>query len=227
MTALLSLALALGVALLLEGLVHFRWRVAWAQREIFGWTSPVAVPLRLATTMVGSILIALYWELPWASGSVAAALWIGLLASETDLRSRKIPREPCWAALAVGFAAGFAAYSVAAVASFVGAFALLGFILLLLAVVGRGRSLGSGDVRLVLAMTPVALWIGAMPMLWALLFASLLQILVRIALALARRGGKFMPFGPSLFLGVVITLVLSHPAASNPCAEWLQMLSCG
>lgn len=226
MTVVLSLILALGVPLLLEGLVHFRWRVAWAQREIFGWTSPVAVPLRLATASAGAMAIAFYWGQPLAAGSVAAALWIGLLASETDLVCRKIPREPCWAALAAGTASGFAAFSVAALASFAGAFVLLGFILLFLAVVGRGRSLGSGDVRLVLAMTPVALWIGAMPMLWALLFASLLQILVRVVLAIARRGGKFMPFGPSLFLGVVITLVLSHPMVSNPCAEWLQMLPC-
>ena len=221
----IALALSCLSVLFLETLRVKVWQARWTARNLRFSESKRWSLARCVLAVVCGSLIAIWWGQPLAAVTLSSIVWLGLVASETDLIGRKIPREPCWTVLGLGILGGALSGSLAGAASFALAFVAVGTILLLLAIISRG-GLGSGDVRLFLAMTTLAWWIGAMPVIFALLLASVLQAVIRVGSLLLKRGSKYMPFGPALSAGAITAAIIWPPALGGPCAEWLGMFSC-
>lgn len=201
------------------------WEERWNERGLYFSSSArwrIARPL--ASVALGASL-AFWWGEPIAALYLGSMAWLGLTALETDLLGKRIPREPCWTVLGLGILVGFTTFSPAGAASALVAFLLVAFILLGLALLTRG-GLGSGDVRLYLAFTPMAWWIGFTPLLVGLFIASILQIVVRLAALITRQDSKYLPFGPALFLGAYISAIIWRPEVSTSCDEWLGLIPC-
>lgn len=224
----LPFLLSLVVIGLLEILRKAVWQARWEKRDIAFSPSRGLLTLRVGSVFSASLLLVGWWQEPLAIVTVTAALWLGVLACETDLICKRIPREPCWTVLGISMLGNLLQFSWAAFASFAVAFCIVAVTMLFLALVTRG-GLGSGDVRFFLAMTPLAWWIGVTPLLFGLLIASLLQAVIRILLLFAPKvpgGRRYLPFGPALFVGALAAAVFWTPLVSNPCREWLGLLSC-
>jgi len=216
---------AIGITLTIE-LVRIRiWEKRWRERELPFSSSAYLRSARLLTSIVLGVSLTIWWGDPLAVLYLGPMVWLGLTALETDLLGKRIPREPCWVILGLGVLVGFTTRSPAGAASALAAFLLVVIILLGLALLTRG-GLGSGDVRLYLAFTPMAWWIGFTPLLVGLLIASILQLVVRLVMLIARRGSKYLPFGPALFIGAYLSAIIWRPEVSNPCDEWLGLIPC-
>ena len=226
--SILPLLLSLVVIGLLETLRKVVWEARWEKRDISFSASRVLFALRTGGVFAAALLLVTWWQEPLAIVTVTATLWLGALTCETDLRCKRIPREPCWAVFGIALLGNLLQPSWAAVASFVAAFIIVAVTMLFLALVTRG-GLGSGDVRFYLAMTPLAWWIGVTPLLFGLLIASVLQAAIRLALLFAPKvpgGRRYLPFGPALFAGALAASVYWTPLVSNPCREWVGLFSC-
>lgn len=225
MSILIALVLSSLSVFILEILRDKVWQTRWAARDLrYSDSAKWRLARSLLAVTIGA-LIAIWWDEPLAAVTLSSVTWLGLLASETDLIGRRIPREPCWTVLGLGILGGALSGSLAGAASFALAFIAVGTILFLLAIISRG-GLGSGDVRLFLAMTTLAWWIGTMPVIFALLLASVIQAVLRVGTLIFKRGSKYMPFGPALSAGAIVAAVVWPPALGGPCAEWLGVLSC-
>jgi prepilin signal peptidase PulO-like enzyme (type II secretory pathway) len=130
---------------------------------------------------------------PSAALSAAAAAWLAVLAASTDLGSRKIPREACHAAAAVGLiAAGTAADMLGWLNAAVAAVALVALPWVARAATRQG--LGLGDIRLLWAFTAtLGWWLDPAVLTYALIGACLLQLGVRVVARLVRRGRAVAP----------------------------------
>ena len=225
MDLLISVGLASVAVLFLEVLRLKVWQPRWALRELSFSTSVRWLAIRAILAVLIAVGISMWWGEPFAAVTLGSVSWLGLVATETDLIGRRIPREPCWTVLVFGIVGGALSGSIAGAGSFIFAFIAIGFILFLLALITKG-GLGSGDVRLFLAMSTLAWWIGAVPMISGLLIASIVQAVIRVVLMLSKRGSKYMPFGPALSLGALSAAVLWPPASGGSCAEWFGLLPC-
>jgi prepilin signal peptidase PulO-like enzyme (type II secretory pathway) len=227
-----ALPILMGMAVigLLETLRQSLWQRRWKARDLqFSRRRDVAVA-RVLVSFVLAVAVISWWQTPSAMAAVAAAMWLGLVAYETDLIGRRIPREPCWSVLGISLLGNLLQPSWAAAASFATAFLIVGAIMLFLALITKG-GLGSGDVRFYLAITPLAWWIGYTPVVFGLLVAAVVQAFIRVFLLIRYRGlrgetQRLMPFGPALFLGVLVTSLVWTPLTSNPCRDWIAILSC-
>lgn len=202
------------------------WLTRWRNRDIS--TAALVrqpwVTLRFLLPTVVAVLASLRYDAPglWV---IAALTWVAVVSLITDLTCLKIPREPSWAALGFGALVVFLSAPPAGIASFAAGFLGMFTILLLILVLSRG-GLGSGDMRLLLAFTPVAAWVGYTPLLAGLLIGAVGQFPLRFVL---RRfglfNGKGYPFAPALVIGFTVAIML-YGDPTNPCLEWVQAFTC-
>ena len=213
----------------LERAARDRWAPRWSQR---GFTVTALMSTRTQNFRVlfaaASGTAAAWWYNTWtAAVGITALAWLAAVAVATDLVDRKIPREPCWVALGVASGAGaLHATSYAAWSALVGlvlTVTIVGLLLLL----SRG-ALGSGDARLLLALSSIAWWAGYTPILVGLLCAALAQVVLRFTAYrthASAHGSKppGYPFGPAIAAGYFIAVVLTGDPV-NTCREWVGIL---
>lgn len=201
-------ALAIIVSLSLETIYLKRWKLEWEKRNIFVFSQKSGTYLRVLGSLITGFAMVFLSQYAFIAVAFSALTWLSLLTIETDLRSNKIPKEPCWVVFGIGTAAGVLSYSLYGLISAVISFLILGGIFLLLALLTKG-GLGSGDLRLVLAFTPLAWWLGVLPLLYGLFFASILQLFIRLILLTVGRHKNRLPFGPALVIGLNSIAALS------------------
>lgn len=185
-----------------------RWKARWQKREIIAdWHSVYWRRLRLSTSTL--LAVAFAWRFQSWPAAIAAAsiVWVYLLSMQSDLKCRKIPREPCWYALILG--AGFAGLSGKyAFLSFLVTLFAVAIVLVLVVLISMGR-LGSGDVRLALAFTPLSAWVGMGPVLIGFILASPIQLILRLLFGKKWKVlGSGMPFGPALGAGIILSVMI-------------------
>lgn len=223
----LSFTLSLVTVVSLEVVASKFWRHQWESRSV---TGPLdGERIRLARLVLPVILGTLAGWAYDGHGSVtlavvvAASGWLAAVAVTTDLSSRRIPKEACWAVLGIGAVGVAFEHDPSGIAAAVLAFFLVAVITVTVAMASRG-GLGSGDVRMLLSFTPLAAWVGFSPFLWGILFACVLQIPIRLILSrVSRHEGPGVPFAPALILGLTLAVaILGHPGA--PAAEFAGIL---
>ena len=149
---------------------------------------------------------------PWATAIHLLILLILVLLTATDLDQRRLPHlllDPLIVAAVL-----FVPFnpSVAPLDAIIGAAAAVAFLGVLGLVIRGGVALG--DLYLV---APLGLLLGWPAIFVAIFMAALLSALTAIALLVTRRAGmkSYIPFGPFLVAGTVITL-LREPALLGP-----------
>lgn len=215
---------ALAYTTLVEYVMTYFWRVGWRSRRIHTdlqhrwWT----LARYLAPVAAGTGAALWYGSLP-AGIAFAAATWLGVLAAHTDLTTCRIPKEACWWTLAVTAGAAFSTWSMTGLASAASALVIVSIAMVIVALLTRG-GLGSGDVRLVMALAPLAAWSGYISFLYGLLIACVLQVPLRLLLknrvTTLDRG---YPFAPALLIGVIIAIAFTG-APGSPVQEWAGIL---
>ena len=222
---LLAAAFAAAVMLLLER----NRSEAWTEREVetSSWR-PLPFLRAAAAAAAGvaaGILTADTGASRWAvSASAAAVTSLILLVVDTDIVSKRIPFEPCYAATAAGLGLGFAGGTTAGAIATGLAVLFVGLVWL----IGKVTSgLGMGDTRLLLSIAAgSAWWVGFQPIMGMLLVACLVQLFARAVLAGHRlASGKdvklgFLPFAPALAAGALLSLGLAASTNFGPCQDW-------
>jgi prepilin signal peptidase PulO-like enzyme (type II secretory pathway) len=224
MNIVIALALTAIAITALELQVTHRWRARWKDRGIHGpintrpWTAA-----RLSLPIAAAVTAAAIFDSPWAGLAAATTTWLALLASCLDLACCRIPREPCWTILGVGAAAVVLDGSLARLASFILSFIIVAVATTAVALLTRGQ-LGSGDVRLLLAFTPITAWAGTFSVFIAVVIAALLQLPLR---AWLRRRHSFngpgFPFAPALAIAMLIAVIVNYSPGISESA-WIGIL---
>jgi leader peptidase (prepilin peptidase)/N-methyltransferase len=228
---LLTFAVTVPSALVTEFVMLKRWVPRWRERHIVLSEHPLlGRTARLVVSIIlGSVTAVGYANL-WAAPAFAVAAWTALLSIGTDLTTTRIPREASWFTLLV--ALGSLAVSTAVTGSYAGAasagLALAGltFMMVLTAFLTAG-GLGSGDVRLVIALAPLAGWVGYSALLIGVGLGCVVQILLRpfIKVRHDENGKKIgYPFAPALMVGLLIAIAI-FGAPGTPAIEWFGILS--
>lgn len=217
----------------LEVTLTRRWVARWEARDI----TPVREfstwrLLRFTGTLSIGVLTALVYFSPMAGAVTALIAWLFIVSIATDLRTMKIPREAAWTVLLLGASlAGLDSLvtsSYAGLASFGVALAVVGSVMLATALLTRG-ALGSGDVRIMLAATPLAAWNGYESILMGIAFGGILQLALRPLLTKLKTSKAISvngmsrtayPFVPALALGLIVA-VLMFGGPGTAVAEWL------
>jgi leader peptidase (prepilin peptidase)/N-methyltransferase len=157
-----------------------------------------------------------------ASTSIA---WLAVLTVETDFINYKIPREACWTVFVIGTLAGFLAWDIySAIYAFI-AFIVLGGVTTLVALITKG-GLGSGDVRFLIAVSPLAWWIGVVPLLMGIILGCVIQAGIKLAIMMRKGNARELPFGPALAIGISIW-VIAAISLSDGCINHAGVLGCG
>jgi Flp pilus assembly protein protease CpaA len=211
----------------LEYLTIKVWRSKWLSREYsLTWLDKQYLKgIRIILPILLPLLVLLRYKNLTASISAGLILWLAILSITTDLESLKIPLEPCWAIFFLGIVLLFIGGSAAGWASFAVAFITLGIAMFLSALITRG-GLGTGDIRLLLASTPLATWVGYTPFLIAVFLAGIIQLPLRFLFKnKLKQLEKGFPFAPALMIGLLFSIIFfSHQ--NTICHEWLNGLSC-
>lgn len=203
-------------------------RRRWSDRGIrvvVPW--PVALPVQgLAAAAVSTALVPRIGAA--AATGLAAAIWIGLLAVNSDLACQKIPYEAPHRAALVGILASLPGLTVPRVVT-VGVTVLLCVGAPLAARALTRRGLGLSDVRLMWAWTAtLSWWTGPTVLAYGLIAACLLQIPVHLSVWATRRirrtstGPVHLPFAPALtvgFLAAAGAVIASASAAAAGCTS--------
>ncbi len=197
---------AVGGLFAVAGAVAERLASVWppdeAQRRSFG----VRTILLAVVSGVGAAAIVTRSELPWwATGVYLVLLALMLVLAATDLEQRRLPHlvlDPLIVLAALFVPFNPAVEPVNAIIGAVAAVAFLGA----LALVIRG-GLALGDLYLV---APIGLMLGWPTIFTALFAAAFLAAGTSLTLLALRRVGmrSYIPFGPFLVGGAVLTLVL-------------------
>lgn len=206
----LAVLLSAAVTAFFELAVHRRWQKQWIQRGFTAsaFTGRLPTAARWAAAISVGTAAAAVGSLP-ASAAAAAGAWFCALALSTDLVDVKIPKEPTWFVAGTGLAA--AAFSSSWVPLILAGTTLVLILLLLglTALLTKG-GLGSGDVRLMVSLTPLSAWFGVTTFLWALLIACALQLPLRFFVFKKQYPGRTgYPFAPALVAGLTIAIVLA------------------
>lgn len=191
-----------------EGSVHWAEEAGVATPTLteLRATPPVAVPdaPRASVWALGagvSLLSAAWvWLHPGDLPGAVAAMILGatlLVAVLVDLRVELLPDMLVWPLAVLGAGVSVMGWGIDPRTALIGALAggVSLWALSMLFQLMRGQAgLGLGDVKLV-AMA--GLWVGWMPLPWLLLGASIMAILLHLALY-SGPSGKRIPFGPAL-----------------------------
>lgn len=242
----IAVALAAVTIITFEGVV-LRLRPAWRERGITALLPDMAgMAARAVAFAAGVGFVAQQPGLPrFAMVAAGAAAWLAVLVADTDIKSGRIPREPCWMVALVGAVTllvtfpGPAAWVSLVVALVVGV--VLPFVASLLM---RG-ALGMGDVRALLAWTVAcSWWAGFTGITWGIIIGCVIGAVAHFVVWVTGRGKKVdqapewaggkplrkarlsVPFGPSLAAGVIAGIVWVTMNGSTACTEWVGILSC-
>jgi leader peptidase (prepilin peptidase) / N-methyltransferase len=200
-----ALALAAGAAFALLGAAAERLASVWPPDEA-SRRSPGTRTLVLALLSAGAAWAlvarsALPW---WATLTYLAMLGLMVLLSATDLEQRRLPHlllDPLIAA-----AVAFVPFNPAVepLDAVLGAVVAVGFLGLVGLLIRAGVALG--DLYLVIPLGLLLGWEGVLP---AIFVAALLSAATGLVLLATRRAGlkSYIPFGPFLVAGTVVTLV--------------------
>lgn len=226
-----AVAVTLATISVLEACTRYWWAPQWKTR---GYPSNIAsTKAVLIRSSIAAAAAAAGVIVPeafgWPHSNVLAAVtygaagWLAALAWSTDMAVRKIPSEACYAVFLIGTIGGLTSYSAAAAASAIVAFTVFAVLLLSVALLTRG-SLGSGDIRMLLAFTPLAWFTGYTPFLIGLMLACVTQLALWFTVYRAYPQ-KGRPFAPALILGLATAIALFSDS-STYCNEWAGLLSC-
>lgn len=182
-----------------------RWKTRWAERGVLGASGSTGAALtRVAVGMLVGVAAAVLGASPLLAAAAAAAGWYATLAVICDVTVLRVPREPAlWVWLAgVGAAAASSWWTL------LGAVTMTAVVVVALGVTSllARRGLGMGDMRLLVALSPLAVWPApsAAPLV-GLLAAAAIQLVLR---PLWRRAGIVegdgYPFVPALLLGLAV-----------------------
>ena len=198
-------ALAAGLAFAVIGVAAERLAAVWPPDEasrrgpglrtlILGFLSAVAAWALVARS-------SLPW---WATLAYLTMLGLMVLLSATDLEQRRLPHlllDPLIAAAVV-----FVPFNpaITPLDALIGAAVAVGFIGLVGLLIRAGVAVG--DLYLVIPLGLLLGWEGVLP---AIFVAALLSAATGLVLLATRRAGlkSYIPFGPFLVAGTVITLV--------------------
>lgn len=148
----------------------------------------------------------------YAFTAFASLAWLSALAVSTDLADMKIPSEPVWTVLWVALLAASAENVIQgqitgranALTDMIIAEAVVLGVMLFTVIITVG-GIGSGDVRLVGALTLSTAWLGAGAILPALALAACGYLatrrILRIPLGPSAGSGSPVPFAPGLVFG--------------------------
>jgi hypothetical protein len=185
-------------------------RTRWSKRGIFGPLShPLVTALRLLLPTLAAALTIWTTNDGLAAIATATVTWLAIIATVTDLGSCKVPREACWATFTVTSASALATMNTWQILSALIAVLASALAIGLTVLISRGR-LGSGDLRFVIALSPLAAWFGPLAIMWGLIAASVLQIPARLIFRrIAATNGRGAPFIPALVAGITISIIIS------------------
>lgn len=207
------------VTFILEIVTRFFWIPRWKNRKIEGLSlSLLATGIRIAIPSILGLTVFLLLNNIFLAVSSASSLWLIIVVLYTDVISMKIPKEPCWAVFLINLSMVLAYSSIPVIASAIVAFLLVGFVLIVTALISRG-GLGSGDLRLMLALSLLGGWFGYTFIMFGLIIGSVMQIPVRIILKKRNPDRDKFPFAPSLVAGFLIGLIFLGNI-SMPYNEW-------
>lgn len=199
------------------------WLRRWAGRGTFlPAPSHREITVEALFAAAVGVLAGLYLGSPAAAATFAAAGWLFAFATRADLLTSRIPREPCWAVFIVTAIASASDWSMARLAAAGVAVALVLFVTGLAALLSRG-GLGSGDIRFLVAVSPLVYWVGISPLLVGLLVAAALQVAGKAA-GLLHRGPHGYPFAPALSLGLLLTFTWSVVSGYGATADFASLL---
>ena len=198
--------LAVGAIFAIAGAAAERLASRWPPDEASHRPPGLRTVVLAALSGLSAAAITARSELPWwATAVYLALLALMIVLSATDLEQRRLPHIVLDPLIAV--AVVFVPFNPAVVPldAIIGAVAAVGF-LGALALIVRG-GLAVGDLYLV---APIGLMLGWPAIFTALFAAAFLAAGTSLALMAARRVGmrSYIPFGPFLVGGAVLTLVL-------------------
>lgn len=218
-TALLMFLLLAGTVSLLETVAIRFWAPLWLKRGYTqGWMTTKSRTLRLVAAVFTGLAFGAGLASPYATISFGALTWLAALTISTDLSDQKIPSEPVWSVLWISLLSiatelaltGGVEGASGALFNLVAAESIVLFVMLLIVIVTVG-GIGSGDVRLVAALTTTAAWTGAGSILPAMAIAAVGYLITRKVLRtpLGPSAGDSppVPFAPGLIAGFGITAV--------------------
>jgi leader peptidase (prepilin peptidase)/N-methyltransferase len=171
-------------------------------RAWIGW-EPIVVELATAATFVA---VALEFDALWAIAAhcvLAAAL---VAQTVIDLRTKRLPREVTYTAIAIGFpllvVASLVADEPRRIAMAVGGAVLATAMMGIIHVASRG-GMGDGDVRFAPLLGMYLGWQNPGIVPFGLFLGFTAGAIVGIAMLIAGRGGRktALPFGPFMALG--------------------------
>lgn len=207
-----------------ETTLWFHWNTKWLAR---GYTNTATKKQALIRILSATVAAGAAFKFAGTTPMVIAAAtagWLAALAWTTDVRNTKIPSEPCYLVFATGTVCGIAQYSQARAASAIVAFLAIATMMVATAFLTRG-ALGSGDVRLMVAFTPLAWLIGYTPFLIGIFLGCIIQMFLWFT---AYRGPKEnpRPFAPALITGFILATTF-FVNETTYCAEWVNVFQCG
>jgi leader peptidase (prepilin peptidase)/N-methyltransferase len=198
-------AVVAGIGFALLGAAAERLAAVWPPDEASRrGTGPRTAALALLSGAAGWGIV-LRSQLPWwATGVYLALLGLMVVLAATDLEQRRLPHvvlDP----LIVG-AVAFVPFNPAVepLAALIGAAVAVGLMGLLGLLIRAGVAMG--DLYLVAPMGLLLGWEGVLP---AIFVAALISAVASLGLLATRRVGlkSYIPFGPFLVAGTVITLL--------------------
>ncbi len=222
----LGIAIPVAVVAFLQVFVLHRLKPRWALRGIT-FLEPQS-PRDLLVAWVWPILAGFTGVFnydSWGAGiAFTAAAWLIQLIISSDLASGKIPSGACYVIFGFGILGLVLSFTVVGVASFGVAFGFV-FLLFGIAVVVSRGSFGSGDFRLYLALTPLAAWVGVASFGLGVIFAAIIQLILRPILRKHKIPGMVgLPYGPALVLGFILAVVVAGQPGT-PTLDWAGILS--
>lgn len=218
--ALLAALLLVGLLGMLESVSRRFWAPMWVKRGFSSqWAHHKVTTVRIAASVTAALLAGISFDSIYAFTAFAALAWAASLAISTDLADMKIPSEPLWTVLWVALLAASAetvaegniAGNINGLTDmFIAEAVVLGtvFAAVLLSVGG----IGSGDVRLLAALTVSTAWLGAGASIPALALAAVgylvtRQALLRPASATGKSGRQSIPFAPGIVAGYALVAI--------------------
>lgn len=211
------------IVLALEIVTRFSWAYKWQERKIEGISfSFFQTTLRVVFPTLLGILCFLFIGNPFLAVSSAVSSWLIIVVLYTDIISMKIPREACWVVFFINVGMLLFNYSIVLFASAIVSFVLVAFVLIVTAIISKG-GLGSGDLRLMLALSLLGGWFGYTFIMFGLIIGSVMQIPVRLVLKKQKPSKKTFPFAPSLIAGFLLSLIFIGNI-NAPYNEWSGIL---
>jgi leader peptidase (prepilin peptidase) / N-methyltransferase len=217
-----AFALAAGVGFAVIGAAAERIASVWppdeASRRPPGWRTV----LYAAVAGIAAWAMVSRSTLPaWATGVHLLVLALLVLMSATDLEQRRLPHLLLDPLIAVCVVFAFVNPTVSLLDAVIGAAAAVALLGLLGLVVRSGVALG--DLYLV---APLGLLLGWPAIFVAIFIAALLVSASSLVLLISHRVGmkSYVPFGPFLVAGTVITLLRDDQLLGEPAAAAVVIL---